>query len=142
MEPLMNEKREVATLIPYRMRGSVPEFYLQMRALDAPTSPNRWGIFGGGLEEGESPDDAVLRELLEELMYAPEKHVYFSCYEHAKRINYVYIEEVGSDFETGIEVHEGQYGKFLTEAEVIESPKAGNNTRLIITQLSRYLAKK
>jgi len=142
MEPLMQDKREVATLVPYRMRGTEPEFYLQMRALDAPTSPDRWGIFGGGLESGEEKEDALLREIEEELRYVPKKHVFFSTYEHAKRINYVYIEEVDENFESHVEINnEAQYGRFLTEAEVMDSPKAGTVTRLIISQLSKYLSK-
>ncbi len=30
-------------------------------------NPNKWGIFGGGIKKNESPEDAMIRELNEEL---------------------------------------------------------------------------
>jgi 8-oxo-dGTP diphosphatase len=42
---------------------------LQHRTKDAPTFPDYWAFFGGGVEEGESAEQAVKRESLEELGY-------------------------------------------------------------------------
>jgi 8-oxo-dGTP diphosphatase len=44
---------------------------LQLRDGTAPVSPNHWGLFGGHIEAGESPDVAVWRELEEELQLLP-----------------------------------------------------------------------
>ncbi|MBI2629515.1 NUDIX domain-containing protein [Candidatus Pacearchaeota archaeon] len=30
-------------------------------------NPNMWGIFGGGIEKGETPEEAIIREINEEL---------------------------------------------------------------------------
>ena len=65
MEPIMNKKREVATLVPYRWRNDLLEFYIQKRDVDASTAPNKLGLFGGGLEDGESMVDALMREIQE-----------------------------------------------------------------------------
>jgi 8-oxo-dGTP diphosphatase len=42
---------------------------LQLRGDDAPTNPGRWSFFGGGIEKGESEEEAVKRECFEELNY-------------------------------------------------------------------------
>lgn len=45
---------------------------LQLRTDDAPTYPSKWSFFGGGIEEGETPIEAVKRECFEELCYKLE----------------------------------------------------------------------
>src|SRR6476620_6821536 len=45
---------------------------LQLRDAIAPTYPHHWGLFGGHMEAGESPDFAVWRELQEELQLTPQ----------------------------------------------------------------------
>jgi 8-oxo-dGTP diphosphatase len=60
--------RHVAVLILYDGRGRI---LLQHRTKDAPTFPDYWGLFGGGIEHGETPEQAVEREILEELAYRP-----------------------------------------------------------------------
>ena len=39
--------------------------------------PGHWGAFGGGVEEGESPEIAIYRELTEEIGYSPEAFDFF-----------------------------------------------------------------
>lgn len=51
------------------LRNTEGRFLLQLRTHDAPTFPDCWGFFGGGIEDGEEPIDAVQREALEELGY-------------------------------------------------------------------------
>jgi 8-oxo-dGTP diphosphatase len=63
---LTDYKRRVSVLILYQADGAI---LLQHRTKDAPTSPDHWSLFGGGIEEGETPEQAVRREILEELDY-------------------------------------------------------------------------
>jgi 8-oxo-dGTP diphosphatase len=58
--------RVVSVVILYDTEGKI---LLQHRTKDAPTFPNYWAFFGGSLEEGETPEQAVRRESLEELAY-------------------------------------------------------------------------
>jgi ADP-ribose pyrophosphatase YjhB (NUDIX family) len=46
-------------------------YLLQLRDAAAPTYPGRWGLFGGHVEPGESPQHALWRELREELAFTP-----------------------------------------------------------------------
>lgn len=48
------------------------EILLQLRDEHAPSNPNQWGFFGGGLEE-ETVLDAAKREIREELEYNLKK---------------------------------------------------------------------
>lgn len=41
-------------------------YVLQRRTKDAPYAPGRLGIFGGRVEEGETPNECIKRELKEE----------------------------------------------------------------------------
>lgn len=40
--------------------------------------PDHWGVFGGRVEDGESPRQAVLRELQEELRFVPARVLWFT----------------------------------------------------------------
>jgi len=40
---------------------------LQKRATNAKRFPNQWGLFGGGANQDEDPEETVRREIMEEL---------------------------------------------------------------------------
>ena len=67
------------------------KFLMQLRD-DIPNIvyPGHWGLFGGHLEPGETPDVAVKRELLEEISYTPPDLLEFGCYPDEKAIRHVY----------------------------------------------------
>lgn len=41
-----------------------------------------WGFFGGSIEEGETPEQAMLREMQEELAFTPTEYTYIGLYPH------------------------------------------------------------
>ncbi len=67
------------------------KFLLQLRD-DIPgiIYPGHWGLFGGHIESGETPDIAVKRELLEEIGYIPPTLFKFDCYTDTNRVRHVY----------------------------------------------------
>jgi 8-oxo-dGTP pyrophosphatase MutT (NUDIX family) len=65
--------RRTSELIPYRLINGEYCLFLQKRSKDAAPGADRFGMFGGGIEDGESPEAALLREIREELDYQPRK---------------------------------------------------------------------
>jgi 8-oxo-dGTP pyrophosphatase MutT (NUDIX family) len=54
--------------------------YLLQQRDDVPwlRVPGHWCLFGGSMESGEAPEEAMLRELLEELEYVPRQIRWFT----------------------------------------------------------------
>jgi 8-oxo-dGTP diphosphatase len=52
--------------------------------------PGVWGLFGGHLELGESPEVGLKRELMEEICYRVPQLAKFHCYEDQNIIRYVF----------------------------------------------------
>ena len=83
----MSQAVEVAIAILYQN----DKFLFQLRD-DIPNIvyPGHWGLFGGHLDPGETPETAVEREVLEEIGYALPKISKFGTYNDAKVIRHVY----------------------------------------------------
>ena len=86
--------RNVSIIILYDKDRKI---LLQHRAEDAKRLPGYWAFFGGGIEKGETPEQAVKRETLEELGYTLKnpkmimKQKFF--WKDEKNEKYVYMEE-------------------------------------------------
>ena len=67
------------------------QFLLQLRD-DIPgiPYPGYWAFFGGHLELGEAPEDAIQRELLEEIGYQPPVLAKFGIYADDKVVRHVF----------------------------------------------------
>ncbi|PSR12438.1 NUDIX hydrolase [filamentous cyanobacterium CCP3] len=83
----MSPKPEVAIAILYQ--GD--RYLLQLRD-DIPTIawPGHWAFFGGHLEPGERPDEAVYRELQEEIGYDAPQLALFQRSESETVVRHVY----------------------------------------------------
>lgn len=81
------QKVEVAIAILHQDN----QFLMQLRD-DFPNIiyPGHWGFFGGHIEPGESPDEAVCRELMEEIGYAPPQIEPFQRTEDDRVIRHFY----------------------------------------------------
>ena len=140
MEPMIHSKKEVVVYIPYRSRGQQWGFFLQKRDNNAPVHPNVFSMFGGSMEKGESIEEALVRELKEELGYSPQEAKYFCRFETSRSVFHVYIEEVKNDFETSVTVMEGEYGKFLNFEQIDKSPLVSDIAEMVVRALGEFLS--
>jgi 8-oxo-dGTP pyrophosphatase MutT (NUDIX family) len=136
---MIGDPHDFASFVPYRERNGEYEYYLQMREKHKKRSPGVFGMFGGVIEEGETPEVAVIREVQEELAYVPANVRYIGPHEQGEDTLNVFVEEVGPGFEAEVEVLEGEYGKFLTLAELLALAEVSEHTRAIIPQVDRAI---
>ena len=103
--------------------------------------PDHWGFFGGHLEAGESPEEALMRELSEEIGYQPPAVYPFRTYETDRSIRHVFhapllgaIDRLvlgeGADFKL-VSVAEIEAGQAYSEVLVQLKP-LGNAHRQIL----------
>jgi 8-oxo-dGTP diphosphatase len=78
--------------------------------------PNMWDIPGGHVEDGETPEQCIVREMKEEMDLTLEQFELFSVMEFDDRIEYTFWKKVDFDTEK-INLHEGQQLKWFTELE-------------------------
>lgn len=99
----------VKTLIPVAMAIIHQEgkFLMQLRD-DIPgiLYPGVWGLFGGHLEAGESPEVGLKRELIEEINYSVDKPQKFGCYADNKIIRHIFYLPLLVEIES-LELNEG-----------------------------------
>lgn len=69
------------------------KFLMQLRD-DIPTIlyPGLWGLFGGHMEAGETPEIAVRREIMEEIGYELTNPQKFACYSDERIIRHIFYE--------------------------------------------------
>ncbi|MDO8668077.1 MAG: NUDIX domain-containing protein [bacterium] len=111
--------RNVAVIILYEKNKKI---LLQHRAENAKRLPGYWGFFGGGVEAGETPEQAVRRETREELNYELENPKLVMTqkftYKGDENTQYVFMEEY--DKNKKLTLGEGQGMKWYDLAELGE----------------------
>ncbi len=136
----LNIKRRKANFIPYRKRGEELEFYLSLRSKDAKQYPDIWSFWGGGIDEGENEEEAMLREMMEELTWHPTSYKYIGIfYDSMPNEKHIYYGGVDGDFENQIKIHESQGGKFFTLIEIENEEKMIKEDKEIIIKLYTIL---
>lgn len=132
-------RRVTAAFVPYRRTPEGLECYLQYRDGNARVHARMFSMFGGGLDEGETPEAGFLRETKEELGYEPHTALFFCTYVTQRAVFHTYVEDVGGDFEQQVTVLEGECGKFLTEQEVRSMLDVSPIAKLIVEELAERL---
>jgi len=85
---------------------------------DKPGIPyrNMWDVPGGHIDNGETPEQCIVREMKEEMDLNLEEFQLFSVMEFTDRIEYTFWKKADLDIEK-INLHEGQKLKWFTEIE-------------------------
>jgi 8-oxo-dGTP pyrophosphatase MutT (NUDIX family) len=91
--------------------------------------PGRWGLFGGGVEPGEDPIDALKRELREELELEIETAEFFARIDFdigslslPKFFRNYYLVSISRAVEAKLIVHEGAAKRLFSGNEILEEP--------------------
>ena len=84
--------------------------------------PMHWDLFGGHLEEGETPEEALVREVKEELNFDLRDYEFFKkyeCYEGDAypNIKYIYHGKFNLPLEE-ITLLEGEYPRYFSREEI------------------------
>lgn len=105
--------RKAVSLLLYDDRK---RFLLQFRDAHAPKNKNVWMFFGGGIEQGESPEQALHREALEELNHVVRKPKLFYTNEHGESVQYCFVEHCTE--KQHLRLQEGQSWGWFTVDEI------------------------
>ena len=97
--------------------------------------PNHWDLIGGHVEEGEPPEEALIREYKEELGLDLREYKFFKEYvclegDAFENIKFIYSGKIYLPIEE-ITLHEGQYVRYFKREE-IPDVKFANIIRSIV----------
>jgi 8-oxo-dGTP diphosphatase len=125
-----------SNLIPYRFILNHFEFYLSHRSKNAKQFPNFWSFWGGGIEVEETPEEAMIREIQEELEWKPKCYEFLGTYyDSIPNEKFIYYTEVGRDLENNINICESQGGNFFTIEEIIKSENIIKEDKKVLSDL-------
>lgn len=142
----MQEKRKVSVFTPYRIINDSVYLFMQKRAKDNPRGGNMFGFFGGGIEESETPEEALTREAKEELGIIPKNFSLFKKYDLEATTHfspaelYVFTMPVDKNFEQTITLNsEGQYGKWFNKEDYLQNKDSIAGSLFIMDELYEEL---
>jgi 8-oxo-dGTP diphosphatase len=112
--------KKIAAIIFENDKGELL-FYLRDNKPGIPF-PQHWDLFGGHIEDGETPEEALIREVKEELNYNLKDFKFFREYKCLKgdaypNIKYIFSGKFNMPVEE-ITLLEGEYPKYFTKKEI------------------------
>jgi len=123
-------RRHVAGAVLWRADGTV---LLQHRDDDpAIVEPGKWSLFGGGVDACESPLDAVLREVEEEIGYRLKALRPLIVIEGKHQVYDLYLAAIDAPLET-LQLNEGQGFAYVTPERALSELDLADVARLALT---------
>jgi len=85
--------------------------------------PNMWDVPGGIVEPGETPDQTIRREMMEEIELKLKNPILFKRYVLPDRIENMFWQRVDIDIDKTV-LHEGQELQWFSEKQLKDMDKA------------------
>ena len=92
--------------------------------------PNMWDLPGGHVEENESPEESIIREMKEELNLMLDDFDLFSVDEFKDRTEYTFCKKVYFDIDR-LKLNEGQMISWFTETKARNTALAYGFNRIV-----------
>ena len=103
--------------------------------------PNCWGTFGGQIEEGETPQEALVREIKEELDYDVESLRLYRVYSFDGYDIYMFSIVNKKITLNNFDVREGQRARFFSWEAAARIPSAFNCRKIVEDYFRREAVK-
>ena len=97
-----------------------------------------WDLPGGHLEENETAEECIVREMLEEIEINVEGCRLFRVYEFSDRTEYVFFKQADFDLQD-IVLHEGQMLKWFSQAEAEQEDLAYGFNQVLSDYFSNFV---
>lgn len=81
--------------------------------------PNQWITLGGRIEAGETPQQALKREMMEELELEVMEYTFFRYYNQPNHREYIYYTKIDLDPKVA-PLHEGQKIAYFSREEILK----------------------
>jgi 8-oxo-dGTP diphosphatase len=112
--------KQIAAIILENDKGEIL-LYLRDNKPDIPF-PNHWDLIGGHVEEGETPEEALLREVKEELDINLTDYTFYKKYECLtgdvyENVKYIYSGKINLPIEE-VTLLEGVRPQYFSKAEI------------------------
>lgn len=112
--------KKIASCILENDKGEIL-LYLRDNKSNIPF-PHHWDLFGGYIEEGETAEEALIREVKEELNYNLKEYKFFKKYECLEgdvhqNIKYVFVGKVDKPIDE-LKLAEGEKLQFFSRDEI------------------------
>jgi len=115
------------------------EILLQLRDnIPSILYPNRWGTFGGQVDTGETPHQAIVRETKEELDYDLKDPEFFGNYPCDGYDIYMFRQVDKNISLRDLTVREGRMGKFFSTKAFKKIPCAFNCREIVEDYFKKF----